>query len=175
MGKKQEPSAAIGVPAGGQQIVLCDLRLLNSSCALTLGKKGLADLRQSMSTLAQKINFTAVRDAEGPRIAFKCSLSLVGTYPDGQEGLRVEATFGLAYAVRWLDGITDEQLGQLGQGPVVNAVWPYWRDYVRSMTSRMGLPPLRMPLLRPAELQFAPQQTRKGPGRPGKTRPKEGQ
>jgi hypothetical protein len=40
----------------------------------------------------------------------------------------------------------------------VQNVWPYWREFVQSMPARMGLPPLRMPLLNPAQLTFTPDQ-----------------
>jgi len=87
--------------------------------------------------------------------------ALVGNYEDGSEGLRVEATFGLLYAVDWKDEPTQEVVDEFGRAVGVNNAWPYWREFVQSMTARMGLPPVRIPILRMDQLTFTRSQQTK--------------
>jgi len=83
-------------------------------------------------------------------------------YPDSDSAaVRIAATFVVIY--RFVKPMTEEaqtdsQLFRVfGQQNGVYHVWPYWREFVQSATTRMGLPPLRMPLLAPSELQFHPE------------------
>lgn len=72
---------------------------------------------------------------------------------DGDDGadelLRVEALFVVQYRVPTLEGITEKHLSAFGELNGVYNVWPYWREFVQSMTVRMGLPSLTIPVFRP--------------------------
>jgi preprotein translocase subunit SecB len=70
--------------------------------------------------------------------------------PDGaEEVLRVEAMFVAVYRILNMDGIRRENIDAFGQINGIYNVWPYWREFVQSMTVRMGLPPLTVPVFRP--------------------------
>jgi hypothetical protein len=71
----------------------------------------------------------------------------------------IEADFVLIYAVGTLEGITQKNLDVFGQINGVFNAWPYWREFVQSTTTRMGLPPLTIPAYR-----FAPPAPRKAAG-----------
>lgn len=73
------------------------------------------------------------------------------------EGLHLVGTFLLQYSIRELEDqpkLTDEPI-EADAGDVVafanfNATfnaWPYWREFVQSMTGRMGLPGVIIPVL----------------------------
>lgn len=70
--------------------------------------------------------------------------------PDNaQEALRIEALFVVDYSVPSLGGLKKQNFDAFGQMNGVYNVWPYWREFVQSMTVRMGLPPLTVPVFRP--------------------------
>ena len=64
------------------------------------------------------------------------------------DSLRIEAVFVVLYRVPTFAGITSENLDAFGQTNGIYNVWPYWREFVQSMTVRMGLPPLTVPVFR---------------------------
>lgn len=65
-----------------------------------------------------------------------------------REVMRVEATFLVSYDVAHPQDISPEDVHHFARiNPLYNA-WSYWREFVHSMTTRMGLPPLLVPLLK---------------------------
>jgi hypothetical protein len=163
MSKKKPPPAgplaesAVDLSPLLPQVQLHDLRLLNTSCSVPAGgpPKPAPELRQS-------ITVNSSRTTQPPAIVAQISFSLIGTDAEKHEGLRVEATFGVMYLTRTLEAISPEALAAFSQTVGVQNVWPFWREFVQSMTGRMGLPPLRMPLLSPAQLTFTPEQKQAG-------------
>jgi preprotein translocase subunit SecB len=76
------------------------------------------------------------------------------------------ATFELSYG---LDAPVAASGGDLRAFAELNGVfnaWPYWREYVQSMTTRMGLPPLVVPVFRlSAAREHEAGDARRAPGR----------
>lgn len=65
-----------------------------------------------------------------------------------REVMRVEATFLVSYEVAHPENLSKEDLHHFARiNPLYNA-WSYWREFVHSMTTRMGLPPFLVPLLK---------------------------
>ena len=62
--------------------------------------------------------------------------------------LRIEARFVVTYTVRSDDGLTEANFDAFGERNGIYNVWPYWREFVQSITARMGLPPLTVPVFR---------------------------
>ncbi|MCL5669760.1 MAG: hypothetical protein M1423_00425 [Acidobacteria bacterium] len=61
---------------------------------------------------------------------------------------RVDVSFELLYKIPPdLDPSRAELRAFAGTNAIFNA-WPYWREFVQSMTARAGLPPLTLPLFR---------------------------
>jgi hypothetical protein len=60
----------------------------------------------------------------------------------------IEATFLLTYSGEKLSEISPEQVAAFGQANGIYNAWPYWREFVQAMTTRMGLPPLVIPVFR---------------------------
>lgn len=63
------------------------------------------------------------------------------------------AEFHVTYAAKSLRGLDSDHLGAFGVQTGLFHVWPYWREFVASVTSRMGFPPLTIPLLSFSQLQ----------------------
>ena len=94
------------------------------------------------------------------RTEFKEQDQLIQVFPrftligrDGPGGaeelLRVEAMFVAVYRLPNFEGIAQENIDAFGEMNGIYNVWPYWREFVQSMTVRMGLPPLTVPVFRP--------------------------
>ncbi len=60
--------------------------------------------------------------------------------------LRIEARFSVTYSLNSSEGLLQENYNAFGERNGVYNVWPYWREFVHSITSRMGLPPLIVPV-----------------------------
>ncbi len=139
-------------------IDLRDLRLLRGFCNIPIPseKKLLPELTQSIGIKSDSADTRNV-------VAVQISFSILGNYENGDEGLRVEAVIGLLYAVNWINQATEEDIAAFSQAVAVNNAWPYWREFVQSMTVRMGLPPLRIPLLRMDQLHFTQSERKANP------------
>ena len=157
--RKMKPAASPGLVA--QQVRLRDLRLCKSACAL--GTVRASELKQTIT-----LKITPKAD-EPNAVVVWAEFVLLGENPNGQEGLHIEATFWILYAVDPIGSFDPDELGALLSPIALTNAWPYWREFAHSMTVRMGLPALRVPLLRPD--QMPPTQTiRKGASQ---MRPKE--
>jgi preprotein translocase subunit SecB len=62
--------------------------------------------------------------------------------------LRIEARFVVTYQVRSDEGLNQSNYDAFAERNGIYNVWPYWREFVQSMTARMGLPPLTIPVFR---------------------------
>jgi preprotein translocase subunit SecB len=62
--------------------------------------------------------------------------------------LVIDATFLLLYHIRSTEGLDDEAFSSFAEANGVYNAWPYWREFVQSVTSRMGLPTLTVPVFR---------------------------
>jgi len=62
--------------------------------------------------------------------------------------LDIDATFLLLYSIAGTEGLDDEALSGFAYLNGTYNAWPYWREFVQSMTSRMELPPLTIPVFR---------------------------
>lgn len=153
--KKKKPDAAKpdSLSPLVQQVSLAELRLLSSRTLLSVpaGEKPPGELHQ-------KINVQTGRGRIGEADHLLCvltfALSAEGATPEQPQVFLIEAQFALAYTFLSLDGVPDDLLQEFGQRNALHNAWPYWREFVQTMTSRMGLPALKVPLMRPGDLNF---------------------
>lgn len=61
---------------------------------------------------------------------------------------RVNVSFELVYKVPADLAPSEAELRAFGDTNAVFNAWPYWREFVQSMTARANLPPLTLPLFR---------------------------
>jgi preprotein translocase subunit SecB len=62
--------------------------------------------------------------------------------------MSIEATFCASYVLRPLADFKSEDIEHFSKiNPIYNT-WPFWREFVHSMTTRMGFPALTVPLLK---------------------------
>jgi preprotein translocase subunit SecB len=61
---------------------------------------------------------------------------------------KISADYFLAYQLDDIKGLTEEHYKLFSDFSGVYHVWPFWREFVQSMTARMQLPPLTLEVLR---------------------------
>jgi len=62
--------------------------------------------------------------------------------------LDIGASFLLVYKGEDVKGFDKETLEEFADINGLFNAWPYWREFVQNVTTRMGLPPLTVPVLR---------------------------
>lgn len=116
---------------------ITNIRLLKSS----IEAKAWTD--DAPVTLQHSFDATAELHREAKSLSVHTSLEIVAG-----DVLRVVADFLLDYTVS--DSpveITDEAADAFGKMNGIHNIWPYWREYVQSVSARAGLPPLVVPLI----------------------------
>ena len=77
--------------------------------------------------------------------SFLTSYKLTGSAKDGQaEVFSLSADFDIIYAKLKEIDLSKEFVDEF-RNSIELISWPYFREYVQSMTARMGLPPLTLP------------------------------
>lgn len=61
--------------------------------------------------------------------------------------IEIDGTFLVVYGLPDSGAFSSDEIDAFGRVNGTYNVWPYWREYVQSVTTRMGLPPLALPLL----------------------------
>ena len=144
MAKKSatEKNAALsGIQRIAQQVDLRDVRQVVCKSYLILHRDD-----SPPTQLNQSISIKPGLDIENKELTYMITLDLVGgqSRKDPEHpSLFIEAVFAVTYGLQSTDGIREDKVIAFGQLNGVFNVWPYWREFVQSMTCRMGLPGLR--------------------------------
>ncbi len=122
-------------------------------------------------------------DQEKKRYSILCNFRVAavdGKSPD-KLVMKIEASFCASYVMKDLpdilirdeDDSPDTLRAYLEHLTTINPIsntWPYWREFVQSMSARMGFPALTVPLLEIAPKQSAPQKAKRQPAKKESTR-----
>ena len=129
-----------------ETIELVDIRLVRCGCAQMLKDDELPD------NLETSLEVKGQFDKKSSMFLMLHGMRLVGTYESKSANtsppLAIEAVFGARYELMGKAQISDKDLEAFGRTVSMFHVWPYWREFVRDVTARMGLPPLTMPIFR---------------------------
>jgi hypothetical protein len=87
------------------------------------------------------------------RVVVRLVISAATPGPDGEpvetsQDLYIEAKYGLTYTLKSLDGITPEIAGHFAHNNGIFNVWAFWREFVQTITGRMGIMGMLIPLLK---------------------------
>jgi len=88
-------------------------------------------------------------DATENILPVACEFSVLAFHGDSSDSpvMRIEASFCANYVFRNSRNVAHEDIQHFAKiNPLYN-VWSYWREFVHSMTTRMGFPALTVPLL----------------------------
>jgi preprotein translocase subunit SecB len=117
------------------------IRLVSSECCRNLKKGPLPTVLHVDLTVQAELNEDTQQLAVWPEFV------LTAKYAEGDEDipLKIRARFQADYVVPLVESDAVFAFAN-ATGPF--NVWPYWREFVHSMTTRMGMPALTVPLFR---------------------------
>ena len=69
--------------------------------------------------------------------------------------LRIEALFLLQYRLPSFEGLRKANIDAFGEMNGLYNGWPFWREFVQAMSSRMGFPALTIPVRRPGSAEVS--------------------
>jgi len=104
------------------------------------------------------IQCNSAYDDEKKTISVGLDFVLVAYYqdpPPDDAPLLIRAKYQLTYVTKKVESFTPEQLGTFSQTSATSDAWPYWREFVQSMTTRIGLPALTVPLFSLSSIEAA--------------------
>ncbi len=93
---------------------------------------------------------TKILSAEKDILSIRCNFGVAafsGKSPD-KIVMDIEASFCTSYVLKPIEEFNPADIEHFAKiNPIYNA-WAYWREFVQSMTTRMGFPALTIPLLK---------------------------
>ena len=105
-----------------------------------------------------RINFTSKSNAygtnaNGNQLVVRPTLSISahrrsGDKVEKEELIFIEATFVILYICENVDEIAAENVEAFANSNAIFNVWPFWRELVMSVSTRMRITPIVVPLLR---------------------------
>ena len=97
--------------------------------------------------LQHSFDATTVLDREAGLLSVYASLTV-----SAGKFVQIVAEFILEYSFDKSTPITDEIATAFGRMNGVHNVWPYWREYVQSISMKVGLRPITLPLMTGASM-----------------------
>ncbi|SIN69404.1 hypothetical protein SAMN05444166_0173 [Singulisphaera sp. GP187] len=112
-----------------------------------------ADTNPSDDSFTTQSNITRYginKDEDEGKLFVFLDFELKGSKHDQENlpSLEVSAAFVVVYTLNSFDGLTEDNFQAFAMLNGVFNAWPFWREFVRSATSRMGLPPVIVPVHR---------------------------
>jgi hypothetical protein len=138
------------LPHRDADLQLQGVRLTEAHCKLGTLKKN-----ELPTQAAQEAKAGFQIDAKAKAVKALASYRLTVAYPDSKEGehaVLISASFGLRYALESKPR-DPESIEEAIHRSAIVASWPFWREFVFSMLSRMGLPAFSLQPLVPSELK----------------------
>jgi preprotein translocase subunit SecB len=105
-------------------------------------------------TFRANIRYPSVEVAkreEKNQFIVKAQFSLVSRNkedPSSEPRIAIGAVFILVYSVKAIADFSDKELTAFAKTNGVFNAWPYWREFVQSTSTRMGIPPIIVPVFR---------------------------
>lgn len=85
----------------------------------------------------------------GNRLVVYFNYSLIGKNEiENVEGVQIKLTFRLEYLLNNDVEISDSFFDIFQSITISHSIWPYVREYIQNITSRMNIPPLTLPLMK---------------------------
>jgi hypothetical protein len=132
------------------------LQLLGIRLVESASKIGLLKTNQLPEHGTQSINFVHITNSNDPKAtAVSVQIKLDFSYDaeaTKEPAISILANFVANYSI--VEDFPDEKIFEKFQQHIgIANIWPYWREFVQSMTTRMGLPAFPVPLVNIAELK----------------------
>src|SRR3990172_11702643 len=109
-----------------------------------------ADVRVENEQAKINLKLQSEANSEAKLLKFEAALKVEASHSSQpNEAMRLSGVYHVEIIVR--DPVqfpgTEDALTAIGSGLVVRVVWPFWREFVISSTSRLGFPPLTLPMI----------------------------
>lgn len=135
------------------QVRISDFRLMGCKSSLDLRK--VASAKDLPKQVTQKVELAFKQAKPNKDIRYLTRFTFEARYPDqepkSQPAIAVEAQFTIKYSR--IKGRFDlKEIESAGNVVAALHCWPYWREFLQSMTARMGLPSVQIPLLNVSDL-----------------------
>jgi len=72
-------------------------------------------------------------------------------YEESENYLLIEAEFLIIYSVQSFDDLSEDNIDAFADKNGLYNCWPYWREFVQSMTAKLGVSTLTLPPFRPED------------------------
>lgn len=132
-----------------QSAVLKSIRLVESTSTRQLYEGALPPNVNMGSELRSEFN-----DESGNLLVFVlCELSANRSADDDEPVLSLAARFQIHYQVG--TDVAGDNAHAFARIVGMFNVWPFWREFVQSMTNRMGMPSLTIPLMDPSTVAWS--------------------
>jgi hypothetical protein len=135
-------AAALSVAA---RIQIQSIRLVETSAKQSLAKDRLP------TTMNMMVQASSEVDTKRHTLFVRVKFGLLGRYEESDTGeapLHIKAEFLIVYNLTTAEGLTQENYEAFAELNGVHNGWPYWREYVQSVSARMGFPPIAIPVYR---------------------------
>lgn len=90
------------------------------------------------------------------RVDFKLAVQAEAEGEAETDFMSVEAGYLLAYQLSAEADVDEECLKHFAETNGPYNAWPYWRELVQSVSGRLGLPGLTIPVFRPSKVEISP-------------------
>jgi len=124
------------------RVQLEDVRLLGCNCEL----QSLSGEGEKSFEVTRTTDFSV--DPETSMIFVVVHFVLDAVKDRKQNLAKIKADMLLVYKIRDIEGLTDQHFRSFADQNAVFNAWPYWREFIQNMTTRMQLPPLTLPVHR---------------------------
>jgi len=134
-------------------VSLAEVRLVEASAVARIrNPSAVPDAQMTVSDGARVL----ARDEHGFTVGVRLASHVVerGGEPSEQSPVVISATYELRYQLADAEGASDDVLAEFARVNGTFNAWPYLREFVQSMSTRMNLPPLMLPVLK----TFGPRQ-----------------
>jgi preprotein translocase subunit SecB len=116
-------------------------------------------------TLSLKYAYSSnILQSTKDNLPIHCKFSVAAFNPKKPDNIvmTIEASFCVSYIIKALSDVNTNDIEQFSKiNPIYN-LWSYWREFVQSMTTRMGFPLLTIPLLTVIPKKPAKEQAKRG-------------
>jgi hypothetical protein len=129
-----------------EKVDIVDVRLIKLDAKCMLPKVTTPKLNRVSHTAKVK------RD-EGLQVFVHFAFQMADDTEDSRADppVAITAVYCLAYNVEGVDALSDDQIEAFGKVNGIYNAWTFWRELVYTTLSRMGMPPVTMPVFRVVE------------------------
>jgi hypothetical protein len=122
--------------------------IILQECSAKRAKTGLTDKKNKVRVGLLKAEIgRPTKELHQCTITLNFSLKVSSEQGQNLENplLEITACYVILYDLDSIEGVNDDKLMTFGKVRGMIVAWPYWREFVHSMTGRLSIPPVVLP------------------------------